>query len=366
MATVVAFFDIDTLAGYRHCYFVLRSDHAAKPGGDVDLARQIARQAEAAGARASIVGVDDLPATLDARDLLFLFNIDRPYDATLALARAHPDGRALLYPLHHPSAGIAKYLTRVEGPKRLLGKIAGGRPDRYEALVDAAKALRSRDPQRLRVALTRPRAIGALIARCELLVTSDVELAEITARFGAPPRGAWLLPHPVAPHVAAGTTLFPRYVLVAGRIEPRKNQLAALQTLTAMDLRARGYEVVLAGGKGTDEAYFRRTIDFAMANSIIYISQLPKTLFFPAVSGAALLVNASFFEVTSLIDLYAIENDIPLVSTTHGYYTSVPTLAQVDPAAWGPTVAPELRAAIEAMLAPGEAAPAPEARSVSM
>lgn len=354
---MVAFFEIDTLAGYRHCYFVLRSDHAAKPGGDVDLARQIARQAEAAGASVSIVGVNDLPATLDAQDLLFLFNIDRPYDATLALARVHARGRALLYPLHHPSAGIAKYLARVDGPKWLLGRIAGGRPDRYEALVDAAKALRSRDPQRLRVAVTRTHAIRTLIARCELLVTSDVELAEITTRFGAPPRGAWLLPHPVAPHVAAGATPFPRYVLVAGRIEPRKNQLAALQTLAAMDLRARGYEVVLAGGKGTDEAYFQRTIEFAMANGIIYISQLPKTLFFPAVSGAALMVNASFFEVTSLIDLYAIENRIPLVTTTHGYYTPVPTLAQVDPAAWGPIVASELRTAIETILALGETTP---------
>ena len=344
-------FDLATLAGYCHCYFVLRADHAEKPGGDVDLAHQIGRAARAAGATVSIVGVAELPATLGVRDLLFLFNIDRPYDAATALARMHPDGRALLYPLHHPAAGVAKYLRRVGGGKRLLGALAGGRPDRYEALVDTAKAARTRDMGRFRAAMGRSRAIATLIGRCELLVTSPAELAEIAGRYGTPPRGAWLLPHPVAPHMpapAGSGTL--RYVLVPGRIEPRKNQLAALQTLAAMKLRDRGYEVVLAGGRGSDAAYFTATIDFALASGIIYVSQLPKALFFPAVSGARLVVNASFFEVTSLIDLYAIENAIPLVTTIHGYYDHAPSLRQVDPLAWGPAPTPALVTAIEAML----------------
>lgn len=348
--TLVAFFDITSLAAYRHCYFVLRSDHATKPGGDVDLARQIGRSAEAAGATVSIVGIKDLPAALEAQDLLFLFNIDRPYDAATALGRAHPDGRALLYPLHHPNKGVRKYLTQVHGPKRLLSAIAGGRPDRYEAMVDTAKAVRTLDIGRLRAAIGRGRVIAGLIERCELLVTSTAELAEISKRYGVPPRGAWLLPHPVAAYVSAVGQGVPRYILVPGRIEPRKNQLAALQALASMNMREHGYEVVLAGGKGSDTAYFRSSIDFALANGIIYVSQLPKSLFFPAVSGAALVINASFFEVTSLIDLYAIENKVPLVTTTHGYYDPAPALRQVDPEFWGPSPTIEVVDAIKAML----------------
>ena len=343
-------FDIATLADYRRCYFVLRADHAAKPGGDVDLAHQIGRAAEARGATVQIVGPPELPAMLDARDLLFLFNIDRPCEAAIALDRIHPDGRALLYPLHHPAAGVAKYLTRVGGPKRLLGALAGGRPDRYEALVDAAKAVRTREASRLRMALGRDRAIARLVARCELLVTSAAELDEIGVRYGIPPQGAWLLPHPVAAHVPASVAVMPPYVLVPGRIEPRKNQLAALQTLAGMRMRERGIEVVLAGGKGSDTDYFRATVDFAMANNVIYVSQLPKSLFFPAVSGAATVVNASFFEVTSLIDLYAIDNRIPLVTTIHAYYSPAPTLRQVDPLNWGTAPTPQLTGAINAML----------------
>lgn len=298
----------------------------------------------------SITGVAQLPARLDARDLMFLFNIDRPYDAALALKHAHPDSRVLLYPLHHPGAGIGKYLAKVSGPKGILGKIAGRRPDRYEAMVDAAKAFRTRDFGRLRVALQRKKTIANLMMRCELLTTSEVELEEIIAQFGHPSRGAWLLPHPVADHVALDGVALPRYILVAGRIEPRKNQLAALQTLAKMDLRNRGYEIVLAGGTGSDLPYFRETIDFALANGIIYVSQLPKNLFFPTVSGASLLINASFFEVTSLIDLYAINNAIPLITTIHGYYTSMPTLRQIDPSAWGHFPTQELCESINSML----------------
>jgi glycosyltransferase involved in cell wall biosynthesis len=351
MMTLLAPFNIATLKGYGCCYFVLRHDHAAKSGGDVDLARQIARDAQAAGATVCVVSAEALPPALDATDLLFLFNIDRPYEAASALARAHPKGRILLYPLHHPVAGVTKYLGRVGGLKGFLGSVARKRPDRYEAIVDAAKALRKLDASRLRVALSRYQVIARLIERCELLVTSEIELAEISASYGAPFHRSWLLPHPVAPYASPGKSAAPRYILVSGRIEPRKNQLSALQGLASMQLRDRGYEVVLAGGKGSDEGYFRSTIDFALEHGIIYVSQLPKSLFFPFVSGATLVVNASFFEVTSLIDLYAIANNIPLVTTTHGYYSPSASLCQVDPQAWGAYPAAEIIEAVDTMLA---------------
>lgn len=344
-------FDIASLSAHRHCYFVLRDDHATKPGGDVDLARQIAAATNTAGAAASVVRVAELPARMDAQDLLFLFNIDRPYEAATALDRAHPDGRVLLYPLYHPAAGVKKYLRRVGGIKQLLAVAAGGKPERYEALVDVAKATRTRDLGRLRAAIHRRGAVTRLIDRAELLVTSDEELTEIAAHYGAPRRRAWLLPHLVAPYASPGGTGLPCYLLVPGRIEPRKNQLAALQTLAALEMPRRGYQVVLLGGKGSDTGYFDATIHFALDNGILYASQLPKSLFFPAVSGAKLVINASFFEVTSLIDLYAIENEIPLVTTIHGYYAPAASLRQVDPLAWGPAPTEPLVEAIEAMLA---------------
>lgn len=345
-------FDITTLSAYRHCHFVLRDDHAAKPGGDVDLTNQIAGAAKAAGATVSVVRVADLPARLESDDLLFLLNIDRPYEAASALTRAHPDGRVLLYPLHHPVAGVEKYLRRVRGIKQVLGMVAGGKPERYEALVDVAKAARTRDLARLRGAIDRRGAVRRLIDRAELLVTSEAELAEIASHYGPPRCAAWLLPHPVAPYAAPPGTGLPPYVLVPGRIEPRKNQLAALQTLAALDLPRRGYQVLLLGGKGSDTGYFDATIHFALENGILYASQLPKSLFFPTVSGADLVINASFFEVTSLIDLYAIENAIPLVTTCHAYYAPSASLRQVDPLAWG-SHAPPAVDAIEAMLALG-------------
>jgi len=342
-------FDIASLADYRCCYFVLRADYAHKSGGDVDLARQLARMAETSGAVVRLISIADMPSSTTADDLFFLFNIDRPYEAAAALEHAHPEARALLYTLHHPVAGIHKYLAHVGGSKRMLATMASGHPDRYEALVDIAKAVRTGDRRRLRAAFGRRQMVARLIRRCELLVTSDVELTQIVQQHGAAPRKAWLLPHPVAPYAPPATSNALRYVLVPGRIEPRKNQHAALKTLVTMDLRERGYEIVLVGGTGSDRSYFIKTLDYAMANNVIYVSHLPKSLFFPAVSGAALVINASFFEVTSLIDLYAIAYRIPLITTIHGYYTAAPTIQQVDPASWG-TPDAALRAAIETML----------------
>lgn len=344
-------FDIATLAAYRCCYFVLRADHADKSGGDVDLARQLARMAETSGAIVRLISIADMPSSSHADDLFFLFNIDRPYEAAAALEHAHPDARILLYTLHHPVAGIYKYLARVGGAKRVLAHIASGHPDRYEALVDVAKAARLRDSGRLRAAFGRKQMVAQLMRRCELLVTSDAELAQIVQQHGAVHCKAWLLPHPVAAHAPSAASDTLRYIMVPGRIEPRKNQHAVLETLVAMDLRGRGYEILLAGGKGSDSKYFSKTLNFAMDNNVIYVSHLPKMLFFPAVSGAALVVNGSFFEVTSLIDLYAIAYRIPLVTTIHGYYDAAPSLRQVDPAFWGCAPDIALRTAIETMLA---------------
>ena len=344
-------FDIAALAKYRRSFFVVRSDFADKPGGDVDLARQLSQQAQQAGARAELVPAAALPRDLGADDLLFLFNIDRPFDALLALGQAPRETRALLYTLHHPIEGVRRYLRHVGGAKRLFGTLAGNEPGRYEALVDLAKGARGLDLRRIGAALSRGRTIRRLLDRCELLVVAEAELAQIEQCFGTATRGAKLLPHPVATY-AAPEAVASDYILVPGRIEPRKNQLAALRALTGMGLRERGYEIVVIGGSGSDAAYFRQVADFAAANGIVLLSHLPKAAFFPAVSAARLVINASFFEVTSLIDLYSIAYGIPLVTTRFAYYAQSSAVVQMDPEAWSSDQA-AVSAAIEPMLARG-------------
>lgn len=327
-------FDFASLRPHRLCHFVVRSDHAIKPGGDIDLAHQLSRTATAAGASVVVAAPGDL-GEISADDALFLFNIDRPFDASAALAHAPAQTRALLYTLHHPQPGIERYLCHgVGGAKRLLARLAGNQPDRYEALIDLAKGALARDPARMIAGARRKQVIRALIDRCELLVVDPGELAAIEARHGSATRPAALLLHPVASHAPHIGQHMLRYVLVPGRIEPRKNQLAALKALAAIDIRARGLEIAVVGGKGSDAGYYQEVIDFCLANRILYLSHLPKALFLQAVSSADVVINASYFEVTSLIDLYALRYDIPLVTTQFGYYSPAPHLAQLDPLAW--------------------------------
>jgi glycosyltransferase involved in cell wall biosynthesis len=328
-------FDISTLIAAPRIFFVVREDHRTKPGGDIDLAKALSGQIAAGGGHPEIVIAADVPA-LDDRDILFLFNIDRPHDALVALGHATERTRVFLYALHHPQAGIEAYLrSGVSGAKRLLSTAANHQAGRYEALVDFAKAIRNRDMSRLRNAMLRQDGVATLLARCELLVVEEAELHAIEAAYGPAAHRAFRLPHPIAAKsVSAEATLGFHYALVAGRIEPRKNQLVGIKGLLAADVRALGLEIVVVGAPGSDWKYFEQVLRLCLENRVLYISQLPQSLFFPTVSNASIVINPSYFEVTSLIDLYAIAHKIPLLTTTFSWYEPSTNLVQLHPDSW--------------------------------
>lgn len=342
-------FDIAELARAPACHFVVRADFAVKPGGDVDLANQLSREAHAAGAAVRVVPVKDL-GPVGSDDLLFLFNIDRPADAVAALDRVPANTRAFLYTLHHPREGVARYLrSGLSGARGAIARMSGGDVRRYEALVDIAKGAAQFDGSRIVAAIGRDRVVRRLLDRCELLVVSPAELTQIEQTFGIPAHGAALLPHPVAAVAAPVGHLPFRYALIAGRIEPRKNQLAAIEALAAIGFKARGIETAVVGGAGSDAGYFHAVVDACLASGAFYVTHLPKQLFFPVVSSAAVVLNPSFFEVTSLIDLYAIQAEIPLVTTRYSYYPSTTGVEAIDPDAWTSN-RPAIAAALDRLL----------------
>lgn len=326
-------FDVATLARHSRVFVLLREDHNDKPGGDVDLARQIARDIAAAGGKPVLVTAREMSGASD-EDALFLFNIDRPFDAMAALAKAPEACPAFLYCLHHPAEGVAKYLRGTRsGARGVLARLAGYRPDRYETLVDMTKGAARLDAERIATGLRRRQGIRQLMDRCELLVVTEAEMEAIEGAYGPARRPAAILPHPPVARAERLPTDLLRYVLIPGRIEPRKNQLAAIESLTrapALD----GRQVVVVGGPGSDKAYFDAVVQACIATGFLYLSQLPKALFYPVTAAADLVINPSYVEVTSLIDLFAMASGIPLITTRHAWYEANATTIQVDPEAW--------------------------------
>ena len=326
-------FDVATLARHPRVFVVLREDHQIKPGGDVDLARHIARDVEAAGGRPVLVTARDLSG-VGVDDALVLFNIDRPFDAVTALAKVPEACRALLYCLHHPAEGVAKYLRGTQsGTRGVLARRAGYRPDRYETLVDVAKGAARLDARRIAIGLRRRQGIRQLMDRCELLVVAAAEMEAIEAAYGPARQAAAILPHPPVACAERLPTNLLRYILIPGRIEPRKNQLAAIENL-ARSTAVEGRHVVVVGGPGSDRVYFDAVVQACLAAGFLYLSQLPKTLFYPVTAAADLVINPSYVEVTSLIDLFAMASGIPLITTRHAWYEANATTIQVDPEAW--------------------------------
>ena len=322
------------LAQYDSVYFVLRHDHQLKPGGDVDLARYLARQAEIEDVRVKVLTAAELQSA-GPEDALVLFNIDRPYDAVTALGKAHPATACYLYTLHHPSDGVKTYLRHgVSGVRRMIAVLVDNDPMRYEAVVDFAKGIRLFNINRISFAISRSRHVQTLLARSHLFVVSHDESSAIALRFSNELLKVSLLPHPIEPYHPVRPSATRPYILVPGRIEPRKNQLAALRTLSSLRSHFSDHDIIVVGGAGANAQYFQNVIDFCESNQITYQSQLDKSAFFSLVSRASVVANASYFEVTSLIDLYAIKNRIPLLTTKFGYYVQSPLVRLVNPVAW--------------------------------
>ena len=330
--TSLPLFHLEDLSHFDRCHLIVRFDHASKGGGDIDLANRLRDEVITQGISAEVTTPRKLK-NVSPRDCLILFNLDRPFDALSALAKVPKETRCFLYTLHHPQAGVAKYLRHATGLRGKIAQLSGWAPEKYEALIDVAKGVRNGEPHRVLSALRHKETVNKILARCHLLVVAEEELSEIELIHGPAPLGASILPHP--PLCATKRADLPfRSVVVPGRIEPRKNQLAGLRALADAGVQERGVKVIVVGGSGSDKNYFQRTINECKRTGCIYMSSLPKDNFFSLLSSASLVVNPSFFEVTSLVDLYVVERGIPLITTKHAYYNEAPLLNQVDPNSW--------------------------------
>ncbi|MBI1220675.1 MAG: hypothetical protein GC186_19260 [Rhodobacteraceae bacterium] len=122
-------------------------------------------------------------------------------------------------------------------------------------------------------------------------------------------------------------------IVVPGRIEARKNQIAALRIAQHFPELTFLFVGALSPYEKRYVAEFLLTL--GQTANARHVAALPKEEFYPVLSSAELVLNASFFEVTSLIDLYCIENSIPLVTTLHTYARASGAFRVFDPMSVG-------------------------------
>jgi glycosyltransferase involved in cell wall biosynthesis len=343
----------------------IRTDHASKVGGDIALAKAFAGRLRLSGFQVELVSSARVVQSLRPH-LLIAFNLDQPLELLdLCRAAKHRGAEVAVYALHHPSQGVRAYLqSGLSGARGWVARLVGNDPARYFYEMALLRGFRSRNFLALKYML-----LGRDRLRCDLaplidhlLVSGPSELAEVQTEFpelrSADIR---IVSHPVEISGIAVPEINPydgtgwrRHFFIGGRIESRKNQNAVLRVAA----RVSDSEFVFAGKLNeTDPTYcaeFRRLL--TLAPNCRWLGQLSMAALLQHIAYADAVVSPSWFEVMSLINLYAYSLGTPIISARHTYDPDLlrDSVTRYDPEAphalldaltgVGPRIAPKVAA----------------------
>jgi glycosyltransferase involved in cell wall biosynthesis len=305
----------------------IRSDHASKPGGDTALAKAFAKRLQLAGHDTCLV--HDVAAMQKYRpDVLLAFNLDQPLEL-LGLARAAKalGSKVALYALHHPAGGVSAYLrSHLRGVRGVVAHTVGSDPAKYFHVMALLRGLRNMNVAALRyLLLGRQRLLKDTAAYVdELLVSGPSEARTIALampEFASKP--TWNVPHPIDLH-GAQLALDPAFArsagrsfLIAGRIESRKNQISVLEVASKFPQD----QFIFAGLTNETDASYAEAFKQGLQQqpNCQWLGQLDMPRLLRAIADADAVLGPSWFEVMSLISLYAHALGTPVLSASHTY-----------------------------------------------
>jgi glycosyltransferase involved in cell wall biosynthesis len=305
----------------------IRSDHASKPGGDTALAKAFAKRLQRAGHETSLI--HDVAAMEKSRpDVLLAFNLDQPLELLRQARAAKALGcKVALYALHHPSQGVSAYLrSHLQGVRGAVACSVGSDPEKYFHVMALLRGLRGMNVSALRYLLLGRRRLLRDAANCvdELLVSGPSEAEAIKRalpEFASKP--TWNVPHPIDLHSAqlASEPVFPRVAgrsfLIAGRIESRKNQISVLEIASGFPQD----QFIFAGLTNETDASYAEAFKEGLQRhpNCHWLGQLDMPRLLRAIADADFVLSPSWFEVMSLISLFAHALGTPVISAAHTY-----------------------------------------------
>ncbi len=292
--------------------FVVRSDALVKPGGDSVQVDAYLDELTARGVDAQVHPYRSRMA-LRPGSIVHVVNIDRPFDFLDTCAQAH--GRPLVASTIHHDLHRVRAMRRAErgwSLRALAGRVLPESGRELAAYV--ARTARDQDWSAAVRAGVRavPHLVGVwaavgyeLDAAVAVALLARGEGESLRRDTGWSGRNGILTPNGVPPVPrGSGADWAARTVpvLVVGRVEPRKRQLEIARAAAAADV-----PVVFAGAPSTSSPgyaeEFRRVVDGAPG--LRYDGALAHPDVLALMASSRVLLNASFVEVQSLVDIEA-------------------------------------------------------------
>jgi glycosyltransferase involved in cell wall biosynthesis len=306
--------------------FVARNDFESKPGGDTVQFHMYSRAIVAAGGAYSTWFSEGPPPVAD---VYHAFNIDRPLEIYPRLRRIHELGRPFVVStIHHPNDWLVRF-RRLHPPGGILGRVlhASYLGSSIPLIESVKEVLRLAGHGRVgRIAdlmpswLTRVRWILNNASRVLLLTRAERQILELDFGVTIPDDRTAVIPNWVE-DVEQETRHVPCSVLkdfaeppviVVGRIEARKNVLAVCR---AADAARR--PTVFIGRPNPNEPRYVAEFAASVESSRYarWIDGVARSEMGQYYRTASFLLNASYVEVSPLVDIEALQCGCPVATT---------------------------------------------------
>jgi glycosyltransferase involved in cell wall biosynthesis len=303
--------------------FVIRNDASTKGGGDIDQAKQFSALIAATG-RIETTVVRFAQLNIAEFDLIVLFNIDMPFENYL-VARDCVRMKIpyVIYTLHPKAGHVEDFLRHgTIGAQQLAARAAGYSLVSYETIACVVRLVRSEQRRKLLSYRTAAYSARYVLQNAARVLVSCQDEAEYIRRDFATDAHFETLPHLVdetglISSAERSARTVESYVLCAGRIEPRKNQMAVVEVAKSCpQLR-----FLFLGKKNMNHGNYIRNFEAAVdaSDNMEWRDQVPLLELQKMIGTACAYVNLSWFEVFSLIDLMALTSRTPSILSTGSY-----------------------------------------------
>ena len=306
----------------KRILIVLRHDADSKPGGDSNLLQHISRLLPDFQTDLTF----GVPSSVDDYEYVISSNLDRPREGYELLKLCKKSSIPLHFmTLHHYSnEAISNYLKNgLYGWKYLVALFSNFNPIKYEQFLWNIRVIISffKKGKNLRFGNVA-KAQKELINRCDyLLVVSKDEHISIKRDFGNIESKVIEFPHILKNDFEFNQKSVKKdLILCPGRVECRKNQLFLLDVAESMPEMK-----FLFMGKinESDKKFVKKFLKKAKILKNVEISQaLEIEEFNSFLFNSNIVLTASWFEVTSLIELQVLSNKKKLVCNSLSYNSS--------------------------------------------
>ena len=312
---------------YKKVLIVLRHDARNKPGGDSNLLKEISKL---------LVGFDvhiayGVPNSVADYDFVMSSNLDRPIEGYDLLKLCNKSSTPLHFMTlhHHSNQAISNYLRKgLFGWKFFIAVISNYNPIKYEQFLWNIRVCLSylKKSKNLKFGSVA-NAQKKLIKECKyLLVVSRHELESIKKDVGNIASKVIYMPHvlknnnSIKNNSIKNNTIQEKIIFCPGRIECRKNQLFILEVAENMP----EYKFIFMGNVNQSDKSYVKSF-FKKANklkNVDILSALKEDDFNEFLASSNIVLTASWFEVTSLIELQVLRSGNKLVCNSLSYNDS--------------------------------------------